>query len=118
VAEAGQLAIQWDVVPGDPDARVSAKTIANTIVTRAHPGAIVVAHANGRGRNTAAGLAIALPKLREAGYRFVTVSELLAAGKPVIAKTCYLNRPGDAPRVARAKRRKKTNDIWSILRKR
>jgi len=118
VAEAGQLAIQWDVVTGDPDPHVSAKTMANTILTRAHPGAIVVAHANGRGRNTAAALALALPKLREQGYSFVTVSELLAAGTPVIAAKCYLNRPGDAPRVARAKRRKKTNDIWSIPRSR
>ncbi len=118
VAAAGQLAIQWDVVTGDPDPHITAKGIANTILTHAHPGAIVVAHANGRGRNTAAALALALPKLREQGYDFVTVSELLAAGKPVIAATCYLNRPGDATRVARAKRRPKSNDIWSLLRSR
>ena len=118
VADAGQLAIQWDVVTGDPDPHVSAKTIANTILTRAHPGAIVVAHANGRGRNTAAALAIALPKLKEEGYSFVTVSELLAAGKPVIAETCYLNRPGDAPRVARAKPRRKANDAFSLFKSR
>ena len=118
VAAAGQLAIQWDVVTGDPDPHVTAKGIANTILTHAHPGAIVVAHANGRGRNTAAGLALALPKLREQGYQFVTVSELLAAGKPVIAATCYLNRPGETTRIAHAKRRRTSNDIWSILRKR
>jgi peptidoglycan/xylan/chitin deacetylase (PgdA/CDA1 family) len=70
-------AVQWDLVTGDPDPRVSPKTIANTILTKAHPGAIVVAHAYGLGRNTAAALAIALPKLKEQGYSFVTVSELL-----------------------------------------
>ena len=118
VAAAGQLAIQWDVVTGDPDPHITAKGIANTILTRAHPGAIIVAHANGRGRNTAAALALALPKLREQGYSFVTVSELVAAGMPVIAATCYLNRPGDAARVARAKRQRKSNDIWSVLRSR
>jgi peptidoglycan/xylan/chitin deacetylase (PgdA/CDA1 family) len=118
VAAAGQLAVQWDVVTGDPDPHVTAKGIANTILTHAHPGAIVVAHANGRGRNTAAALKIALPKLKEEGYSFVTVSELLAAGKPVIAATCYLDRPGDAARVAHAKPRAKSNDIWSLLRKR
>ncbi len=118
VAGAGQLAIQWDVVTGDPDPRVSAKTIANTILARAHPGAIVVAHANGRGHNTAAGLALALPKLKEDGYSFVTVSEFLAAGTPVIAETCYLNRPGDMRRVVQAKQRTKTNDVWSIFRSR
>ena len=93
--------MQWDLVTGDPDPRVSAKTIANTILTRAHPGAIVVAHANGRGRNTAAALAIALPKLKEQGYSFVTVSELLKAGKPVIAARCYQNSPRDMTRIAR-----------------
>jgi len=116
VAKAGELAIQWDVVTGDPDPHISAKAIANTILTHAHPGAIIVAHANGRGRNTAAALAVALPKLKEEGYRFVTVSELITAGKPVIADKCYLNRPGDAQRVAHAKRRLRSDDIWSILR--
>jgi peptidoglycan/xylan/chitin deacetylase (PgdA/CDA1 family) len=103
-AAAGELAIQWDVVSGDPDPRTSAKAIAGRILAQAHPGAIVVAHANGRGRNTAAALAIALPKLKEQGYGFVTVSELIAAGKPVIATSCYMDRPGDShpyPRVAR-----------------
>ena len=92
-ADAGLIAVQWDLVTGDPDPRVSAKTIANTILTKAHPSAIVVAHANGRGRNTAAALAIALPKLKEQGYSFVTVSELLKAGKPVIAGALLSEQP-------------------------
>jgi peptidoglycan/xylan/chitin deacetylase (PgdA/CDA1 family) len=115
VADAGLLAIQWDVVTGDPDPHVSAKTIANTILTRAHPGAIIVAHANGRGLHTAEALALALPKLKEEGYNFVTVSELLKAGKPVIASSCYLNHPGDSPRVAGASFRR-SHDIWSLFR--
>jgi peptidoglycan-N-acetylglucosamine deacetylase len=115
VADAGQLAIQWDVVNGDPDPHISAKTIANTILTHAHPGAIIVAHANGRGRNTAAALAIALPKLKEEGYGFVTVSELIAAGKPVIAAKCYLNRPGDEPRRVARLNPRRSDDIWTFL---
>ncbi|MBM3545007.1 MAG: polysaccharide deacetylase [Alphaproteobacteria bacterium] len=117
VAEAGQLAIQWDVISGDPDPHISAKGIANNILTRAHPGAIVVAHANGRGRKTADALAIVLPKLKEQGYSFVTVSELLAAGKPVITTKCYINNPGDVTRVAR-KSRKRNNDAAFFRRKR
>jgi peptidoglycan/xylan/chitin deacetylase (PgdA/CDA1 family) len=113
-ADAGLIAVQWDLVTGDPDPRVSAKTIANTILTRAHPGAIVVAHANGRGRDTAAALAIALPKLKEQGYSFVTVSELLKAGKPVIATLCYQNTPRDITRVARTTRRG-NHDLYSIF---
>lgn len=116
VGEAGQLAIQWDVVTGDPDPHISAKGIANNILTRAHPGAIVVAHANGRGRRTAEALAIALPRLKEQGYSFVTVSELIEAGKPVITAKCYLNNPGEVTRVAR-KSRKRKQDAWSFLRR-
>jgi peptidoglycan-N-acetylglucosamine deacetylase len=118
VAEQGQLAIQWDVVTGDPDPHRSAKAIAATILGKTHPGAIVVAHANGRrGRHTAEALALAIPKLKEDGYQFVTVSELLAAGKPVIAENCYLDRPGTRPRLARANRRKSHDAVTLFRRK-
>jgi peptidoglycan/xylan/chitin deacetylase (PgdA/CDA1 family) len=100
VADQGELAIQWDVVTGDPDPHRSAKAIADTILGKVHPGAIIVAHANGRGWHTADALAIAIPKLKEEGYGFVTVSELVAAGKPVIAAKCYLDQPGGTRRVA------------------
>jgi peptidoglycan/xylan/chitin deacetylase (PgdA/CDA1 family) len=114
IADAGQLAIQWDLVTGDPDPHESAKDIVRTILTRVHPGAIIIAHANGRGWHTAEALALAIPKLREEGYSFVTVSELLEAGKPVIAANCYLTRPGDMPRLARSTHRQ-IHDIWTAL---
>jgi peptidoglycan-N-acetylglucosamine deacetylase len=114
-ANAGFVSVQWDLVTGDPDPRVSAKTIANTILAKAHPGAIIVAHANGRGHNTAQALAVALPKLKEQGYSFVTVSELLQAGKPVIATRCYQNNPGDMTRIARSTVRRGSHDLFSIF---
>src|SRR6476646_1937578 len=89
-ADAGLLAIQWDLVTGDPDPHRSARAIADTILTKVHPGAIIVAHANGRGWHTADALALAIPKLKEEGYSFVPVSELLKAGKPVLNARCYL----------------------------
>jgi peptidoglycan-N-acetylglucosamine deacetylase len=115
-AEHGQLAIQWDVGTGDPDPGRSAKAIAATILGKAHPGAIVVAHANDRGRNTADALTLAIPKLMAEGYRFVTVSELLAAGKPVIAQACYLDHPRVATRVARPPRRKQQQQQQNVFR--
>lgn len=116
LADNGFLAIQWDVVTGDPDPHITAKGIANNILSHAHPGAIIVMHANGRGKNTAAALATAIPKLKAEGYSFVTVSELIAAGKPVIAANCYLNRPGDSLRhVAKLQPRRQSDDIWSKL---
>ncbi|MGQ0456149.1 MAG: polysaccharide deacetylase family protein [Hyphomicrobium sp.] len=98
VNDAGLLAIQWDISTGDPDKQRSARAIARAMVSSARPGSIIIAHANGRGWNTAAALPIAIPKLKALGFTFVTVSELLARGKPVIAATCYNARPGDTNR--------------------
>jgi peptidoglycan-N-acetylglucosamine deacetylase len=98
VNDAGMLAIQWDVATGDPDPHEPAARIAAAMVNEAKPGSIIVNHANGRGWHTADALEIAIPKLKAHGYRFVTVSELLAMGKPVIAAECYDRRPGDVNR--------------------
>lgn len=98
VNDAGMLAVQWDISTGDPDPNVSAAAIASQMVKRAKPGSIILAHANGRGHNTAAALPLAIPKLKAAGYEFVTVSELLAAGRPEIVETCYDQKPGDSDR--------------------
>lgn len=91
----GMLAIQWDISTGDSSKSESARAIADEIVGRARPGSIILAHANGRGYHTAEGLEIAIPKLKAMGYELVSVSELIAAGKPVVAGTCYDARPGD-----------------------
>ncbi|MEQ1694451.1 MAG: polysaccharide deacetylase family protein [Hyphomicrobiaceae bacterium] len=98
VNDAGLLAIQWDVSTGDPSPGTSAQQISDAMVHNARPGSIIISHANGRGFHTAAALPLAIPKLLAAGYTFVTVSELLAAGRPVIAATCYNTKPGDTDR--------------------
>ena len=98
VNDAGLLAIQWDLSTGDPSPGTGAQAIANSIVRQTRPGSIVIAHANGRGFHTAAALPLALPKLKAAGFTFVTVSELLAAGTPVVEPRCYDSRPGDTDR--------------------
>ena len=88
-------AVQWDVVTGDPSRKQSAKAIADTILHNVRPGSIIIAHANGRGYNTAKALPLFIPKLRDDGYRFVTVSELLNSGEAKSTNTCYELRPGD-----------------------
>jgi peptidoglycan-N-acetylglucosamine deacetylase len=98
VNDAGLLAIQWDISAGDPDPHQTAPMIANALLHRVKPGSIIVAHGNGRGWNTAAALPLVIPKLKALGYSFVTVSELLARGKPVIADSCYDSHPGDTDR--------------------
>jgi len=106
VNDAGLLAIQWDFSSWDSSRSQSATRIARRMIRDIRPGSIILAHANGRGHNTAAALRLALPKLRKKGFEFVTVSQLLAAGKPVIAQRCYNVRPGDTDRYDRPMRRR------------
>lgn len=98
VNDAGMAAIQWDVSTGDPSPATSADAIVAETLRGVRPGSIVLAHGNGRGFHTAAALPRLLDELTRRGYRFVTVSELLAAGRPVITETCYDARPGDTDR--------------------
>lgn len=95
VNQAGLVAIQWNIVSGDPAKGQTAKYIARTILNQAQPGAIIVAHANGRGWHTAEALPIIFSELTQRGYQFVTVSELLAKGEIVSANSCYEMKPGD-----------------------
>ena len=107
VNDSGHLAIQWDVDSGDP-ALIGAKEMAQDMLRAIRPGSIVLMHANGRGRHTAEALRILVPALKAKGYGFVTVGALLAAGRPVIASTCYSRKPGDTKvydQAARAGRR-------------
>ena len=101
VNDRGLLAIQWDVSTGDPWPGQTAEAITRSMVNGVRPGSIIIAHANGRGFNTAAGLPAAIKALRAKGYEFVTVSELLAAGKPVVVASCYNAKPGDTDRYDR-----------------
>jgi peptidoglycan-N-acetylglucosamine deacetylase len=98
VNDAGMLVIQWDVATGDPNPHESATTIAGAMIREAKPGSIIVNHANGRGWHTAEALPLAIPKLKAQGFKFVTVSELLALGKPDIVQECYDRKPGDTNR--------------------
>ena len=94
-ADNGLMSIQWDVSTGDPAPSQSARAIADEMLRHTKPGSIIIAHANGRGHHTAEALPLAIPKLKAMGFEFVTVSELLAAGRPVTADTCFDSRPGD-----------------------
>jgi peptidoglycan/xylan/chitin deacetylase (PgdA/CDA1 family) len=77
VASHGLYTIQWDIVTGDPDPNVTGDAIYNAVVAQAHNGAIVIMHMNGRGWHTAEALPAMIGTLREQGYTFVTISEML-----------------------------------------
>jgi peptidoglycan/xylan/chitin deacetylase (PgdA/CDA1 family) len=95
VNDLGLSAIQWDVVSGDPSPAVSADDLVRGVVREARPGSIVVFHANGRGRSTAAALPRIVEALKAKGFGFRTVGALLKAGTPEAFDQCYDRRPGD-----------------------
>jgi peptidoglycan/xylan/chitin deacetylase (PgdA/CDA1 family) len=98
VHEYGLMPIQWDVSSGDPWVGQKAETMIAGVVNRVRPGSIVLFHANGRGWHTGAALPVIIDQLKAKGYRFVTVSELLASGQPEYAPSCYDETPGDSDR--------------------
>jgi peptidoglycan-N-acetylglucosamine deacetylase len=76
--------VTWDIVSGDPSARTTAAGMIKSVVSKARPGSIIIFHINGRGHKTAEALPVIVRELRERGFRFVQVSELMAsrAGAP------------------------------------
>jgi len=95
LASKGVAAIQWDVNMADASKTRTAQAITRDVLRLVKPGSIVLGHANGFGHATAEALRCIIPALKAQGYRFVTVSELLASGKPVVTADCYDWRPGD-----------------------
>lgn len=79
VSRHGLRAIQWDVASGDPDPSLSTQAIVEQVLRQAQNGSIVVMHMNGASRRTAEALPAIIRRLREQGYTFVTVSQLLAS---------------------------------------
>lgn len=101
LAQYGLPAVQWNVVTADPSPKQSARAIVKTVLRKVKPGSIIIAHANGRGYNTADALPSMINGLKKRGYKFVTVTELLNSGKVVASKTCYEVKPGDNKRYDR-----------------
>ncbi len=95
LAKHGLSAVQWDVVTGDPSPKQSDKEISRIVLSQTKPGSIIVCHANGRGYGTAEALPVFIPELKERGFTFVTVSELICMGEIVSAEECYELKPGD-----------------------
>ncbi len=95
LSEMGLAAIQWNLTTRDPEADTTPQRIVATVLERVQPGDIIIGHANGNGHGTAEALPTLLAELAKRGYTCVTVSELLAAGRPVATSDCYDGHPGD-----------------------
>lgn len=70
--------VLWSVVSGDAGGHVPPDRMRRVVMEKTKPGAIVIFHINGRGPFTHLVLPEVIAGLREKGYRFVTVSQLLA----------------------------------------
>ena len=75
--------IMWDIDPRDYN-DPSPGTIANYIISRASPGSIILLHEGHP--NTMAALPIIVNTLREQGYTFVTVGEMLGLYQGIARK--------------------------------
>jgi peptidoglycan/xylan/chitin deacetylase (PgdA/CDA1 family) len=81
-AEEGLVTIQYDLASGDPDPNLSAKSIVRVVLRDAKGGSILVFHMNRKGVHTAEVLPEVIQGLRQKGFTFVTVRELLENFKP------------------------------------
>lgn len=73
----GVTAVQWDVVSGDAFA-TDAEAVARDVLDQVRPGSVVVMHCTrSAAPATEAAVREIVPALRERGYRFVKVSELI-----------------------------------------
>ncbi len=77
-AARGLPVVLWDVVSGDAGGHLKPPIIVAEVMRQVQPGSIVIFHINGRGPYTKDALPEIIRRLREGGFRFVTVSELLA----------------------------------------
>ena len=69
------------VVSGDPSARTTADAMIRTVLGNARAGSIIIFHINGRGHKTAEALPTIVQGLRERGFRFLPLSELMASSR-------------------------------------
>ncbi|MER7110782.1 polysaccharide deacetylase family protein [Streptomyces sp. NPDC000229] len=81
LASAKVTAVQWDVVSGDAFA-TDADAVAEQVLAGVRPGSLVVMHCTRSAAPvTEQAVRRIVPELRERGYRFVKVSELMAAAR-------------------------------------
>lgn len=95
--------IQWDTDSLDW-MNIGTDKIINRVVSRTHPGDIILLHASDSVKQTHEALPVIIDQLRTQGYEFVSVSQLLAQtevnGKSVQDKTSSADNPLSAFNVA------------------
>jgi peptidoglycan/xylan/chitin deacetylase (PgdA/CDA1 family) len=75
--ELGVLTVMWDVVSGDPNPRNTAERLEHRVLTLTRNGSIVIMHVNNGGVWTPQALPAIVAGLREQGFQFVSIGQLL-----------------------------------------
>ena len=94
LAKLGLEPVQWDVV-AETGGNNASLDQARQVIDKVQPGSILLFHANLVPRGSFQLLRYVATGLRRQGYRFVTISELLALGTPLREKEGYFLTPGD-----------------------
>jgi peptidoglycan/xylan/chitin deacetylase (PgdA/CDA1 family) len=81
-ASKGMTTVQYDLASGDPDEAVTKEGLVKFVIESVRPGSIVVMHINRRGWHTAEALPEIIEGLRQKGFTFVTVGDLMNRMKP------------------------------------
>jgi peptidoglycan/xylan/chitin deacetylase (PgdA/CDA1 family) len=76
-SELGLTTIDGDLPSGDPDDHATKQRLIDEINYRVKNGSIIIMHINKGGKHTAEALPEIIRMIRNAGYEFVTVSQLL-----------------------------------------
>jgi peptidoglycan/xylan/chitin deacetylase (PgdA/CDA1 family) len=76
-ASLGLKTIQFDLASGDPDPAISKDRLVRYVSSMSRNGSIVVMHINRRGWHTAEALPEIISRLRQKGFMFKTVSDML-----------------------------------------
>jgi peptidoglycan-N-acetylglucosamine deacetylase len=92
--------VLWSVISGDAGGHVPAARMDRAVLEQTKPGSIIIFHVNKRAPYTKKALPDIIAGLREKGFRFVTVSQLLALpdAVPIRAKPSRFGfRPRNKP---------------------
>ena len=73
----GLMTIEYDLPSGDPSPAFTRKILLRNLIQNTRNGSIIVMHMNGRGWHTAEALPEIIQALKEKGFVFVKVSELI-----------------------------------------
>jgi peptidoglycan/xylan/chitin deacetylase (PgdA/CDA1 family) len=76
-AAMGLTTVEYDLASGDPDLHATKEKLIEYVTEKARNGSIIVMHINRRGWHTAEALPAIIARLRERGFTFVTVGELI-----------------------------------------